>query len=279
MIIHVVTLNQHRCNALIASLLKEALLLAGHAVVSDITHKDIDFIIAINGAVDNTTADIVENIRESHKKVALFIDDVDIPPAYGADVYVEQFFKDGADVYIEKFFKDGDRNCISIQFPIAELLTLHKDWGITRQETKKPFEWFYGGTVKQRRCYDAFFNNSMVRHSNMLLAGDDEEWDYIANVNAASSAVSRVATIRDLDTLYNIMRLCKNTAIVYDELHYGNGLPLRFFEAALCNMNVFVFDEKGDYIFYTAEQIKQLYTKKQTVSKIKGLMWNIKQLM
>ena len=75
------------------------------------------------------------------------------------------------------------------------------------------------------------------------------------------------------------MRLCKNTAIVYDELHYGNGLPLRFFEAALCNMNVFVFDEKGDYIFYTAEQIKQLYTKKQTVSKIKGLMWNIKQLM
>ena len=268
MIIHVVTLNQHRCNALIASLLREALLLAGHAVVSDITHKDIDFIIAINGAVDNTTADIVESIRESHKKVALFIDDVDIPPAYDADVYVEQFFKD-----------DKDINCISIQFPIAELLTLHKDWGITRLDTKKPFEWFYGGTVKQRRYYDEFFNNSMVRHNNMLLAGDDEEWDYIANVNAASSAISRVATIRDLDTLYNIMRLCKNTAIVYDELHYGNGLPLRFFEAALCNMNVFVFDEKGDYIFYTAEQIKQLYTKKQTVSKIKGLMWNIKQLM
>ena len=269
MVIHVVTLNQHRCNALIASLLRGALLLAGHVVVSDITHKDIDFIIAINGAVDNTTADIVENIRESHKKVALFIDDVDIPPAYAAaDVYVEQFFKD-----------DEDINCISIQFPIAELLTLHKDWCITRQETKKPFEWFYGGTVKQRRYYDAFFNNSMVRHNNMLLAGDDEEWDYIANVNAASSAISRVATIRDLDTLYNIMRLCKNTAIVYDELHYGNGLPLRFFEAALCNMNVFVFDEKGDYIFYTAGQIKQLYTKKQTVSKIKGLMWNIKQLM
>ena len=267
MIIHVVTLNQHRCNALIASLLREALLLAGHAVVSDITHKDIDFIIAINGAVDITTEDIVESIRESHKKVALFIDDVDIPHAYDADVYVEQFFK------------DVDRTRISIQFPIAELLTLHKDWGITRQETKKPFEWFYGGTVKQRRYYDAFFNNSMVRHNNMLLAGDDEEWDYIANVHAASSAISRIATIRDLDTLYNIMRLCKNTAIVYDELHYGNGLPLRFFEAALCNMNVFVFDEKGSYIFYTAEQIKQLYTKKQTVSKIKGLMWNIKQLM
>ena len=269
MVIHVVTLNQHRCNALIASLLKEALLLAGHAVVSDITHKDIDFIIAINGAVDNTTEDIVENIRESHKKVALFIDDVDIPPAYDADVYIEQFFK------------DGYMNCISIQFPIAELLTLHKDWGITRQETKKPFEWFYGGTVKQRRYYDAFFNNSMVRHCNMLLAGDDSDWDYVANINvtADNSAISRIATIRDLDTLYNIMRLCKNTAIVYDELHYGNGLPLRFFEAALCNMNVFVFDEKGDYIFYTAEQIKQLYTKKQTVSKIKGLMWNIKQLM
>ena len=167
----------------------------------------------------------------------------------------------------------------SIQFPIAELLTLHKNWDLVRKETKRPFEWFYGGTVKQRRQYDVFFNNSMVRHNNMLLAGDDEEWDYIANVNSASSAISRVATIRDLDTLYNIMRLCKNTAIVYDELHYGNGLPLRFFEAALCNMNVFVFDEKGDYIFYTAEQIKQLYTKKQTVSKIKGLMWNIKQLM
>ena len=270
MIIHVVTLNQHRCNALIASLLREALLLAGHTVYSDITHKDIDFIIAINGAVDNTTEDIVENIRESHKKVALFIDDVDIPHAYDADVYVEQFFKD-----------DKDINCISIQFPIAELLTLHKDWGITRQETKKPFEWFYGGTVKQRRYYDAFFNNSMVRHTNMLLAGDDSDWDYVANINvtADNSAISRIATIRDLDTLYNIMRLCKNTAIVYDELHYGNGLPLRFFEAALCNMNVFVFDEKGDYIFYTAEQIKQLYTKKQTVSKIKGLMWNIKQLM
>ena len=266
MIIHVVTLNQHRCNALIASMLREALLLAGHAVVSDITHKDIDFIIAINGAVDNTTEDIVENIRESHKKVALFIDDVDIPPAYDADVYVKQFFDD---------MLTPD----SIQFPIAELLTLHKDWGIIRQETKKPFEWFYGGTVKQRRYYDAFFNNSMVRHTNMLLAGDDEEWDYIAKVNAASSTISRIATIRDLGTLYNIMRLCKNTAIVYDELHYGNGLPLRFFEAALCNMNVFVFDEKGDYIFYTAEQIKQLYTKKQTVSKIKGLMWNIKQLM
>jgi hypothetical protein len=160
MIIHVVTLNQHRCNALIASLLKEALLLAGHAVVSDITHKDIDFIIAINGAVDNTTEDIVENIRESNKKVALFIDDVDIPPAYDADVYVEQFFKG-----------DEDANCLSIQFPIAELLTLHKDWGITRQETKKPFEWFYGGTVKPRRYYDAFFNNSMVSHRKCL-SGD-----------------------------------------------------------------------------------------------------------
>ena len=267
MIIHVVTLNQHRCNALIASLLKEALLLAGHAVVSDITHKDIDFIIAINGAVDNTTADIVESINETHKKVALFIDDVDIPPAYDADVYVEQFFR------------DGDRNCIAIQFPIAELLTLHKDWGLVRKETKRPFEWFYGGTVKQRRQYEPFFNNSMVRHTTMLLAGDDEEWDYIANVHEVQSAISRVDTIRDLDTLYNIMRLCKNTALVYDEKHFGNGLPLRFFEAALCNMNVFVFDEKGDYIFYTAEQIKQLYTKKQTVSKIKGLMWNIKQLM
>ena len=182
----------------------------------------------------------------------------------------------------EQFFKDAeDANCLSIQFPIAELLTLHKDWGITRLDTKKPFEWFYGGTVKPRRYYDAFFNNSMVRHCNMLLAGDDNDWDYVANINgtADNSAISRIATIRDLDTLYNIMRLCKNTAIVYDELHYGNGLPLRFFEAALCNMNVFVFDEKGDYIFYTAEQIKQLYTKKQTVSKIKGLMWNIKQLM
>lgn len=267
MVIHIVTLNQHRCNKLIASLLKEALLLAGHAVVSDITHKDIDFIIAINGAVASTTEDIVESIRETGKKVVLFCDDVDIPPAYAADVYVEQFFK------------DGDRNCISIQFPIAELLTLHKDWDLLRKETKRPFGWFYGGTVKQRRQYEPFFNNSMVRHTTMLLAGDDEEWDYIANVNAAGSNISRIATIRDLDTLYNIMRLCKNTAIVYDELHYGNGLPLRFFEAALCNMNVFVFDEKRDYIFYTAEQIKQLYTKKQTVSKIKGLVWNIKQLM
>ena len=92
MIIHVVTLNQHRCNALIASLLKEALLLAGHTVVSDITHKDIDFIIAINGAVDNTTVDMYGRIKESHKKVVLFIDDVDIPHAYDADVYVEQFF-------------------------------------------------------------------------------------------------------------------------------------------------------------------------------------------
>ena len=184
MIIHVVTLNQHRCNALIASLLKEALLLAGHAVVSDITHKDIDFIIAINGAVDNTTADIVENIRESHKKVALFIDDVDIPHAYDADVYVEQFFKD-----------DKDINCISIQFPIAELLTLHKDWGIIRLDTKKPFEWFYGGTVKQRRYYDAFFNNSMVRHCNMLLAGDDSDWDYVANINGTANNIVVCLTI------------------------------------------------------------------------------------
>ena len=191
MVIHIVTLNQHRCNKLIASLLSEALLLAGHAVVSDITHKDIDFIIAINGAVDNTTAGIVENIRESHKKVALFIDDVDIPPAYAADVYVEQFFTDTHTVFNY------------IQFPIAELLTLHKDWGITRLDTKKPFEWFYGGTVKPRRYYDAFFNNSMVRHTNMLLAGDDSDWDYVSNINVTSdnSAISRIATIRDLDTL------------------------------------------------------------------------------
>lgn len=267
MVIHIVTLNQHRCNKLIASLLYEALLLAGHAVVSDITHKNIDFIIAINGAVDNTTEDIIENIRETGKPVALFYDDVDILPAYDADVYVEQFFK------------GEDRNCISIQFPIAELLTLHKDWDLLRKETKRPFEWFYGGTVKQRRQYEPFFNNNMVRHTTMLLAGDDEEWDYIANVHEVQSAISRVDTIRDLDTLYNIMRLCKNTAIVYDELHYGNGLPLRFFEAALCNMNVFVFDEKGDYIFYTPKQIKHLYTKQQTINKVKGLVWNIKQLM
>ena len=266
MIIHVVTLNQHRCNKLIASLLSEALLLAGHAVVSSINQKDIDFIIAINGAVDSTTEDIIENIRETGKPVALFYDDVDILPAYEANIYVKQFFA-------------GIQASNDIQFPIAELLTLHKDWGLVRKETKRPFEWFYGGTVKQRRQYEPFFNNSMVRHTTMLLAGDDEEWDYIANVHEVQSAISRVDTIRDLDTLYSIMRLCKNTAIVYDELHYGNGLPLRFFEAALCNMNVFVFDEKGDYIFYTAEQIKQLYTKKQTVSKIKGLMWNIKQLM
>lgn len=266
MVIHVVTLNQHRCNALIASLLREALLLAGHAVVNNINQKDIDFIIAINGAVDNTTADITENIGESHKKVALFIDDVDIPPAYDADVYVKQFFDD---------MLTPD----SIQFPIAELLTLHKDWGITRQETKKPFEWFYGGTVKPRRYYDAFFNNSMVRHCNMLLAGDDEEWDYIANVHEVQSAISRVDTIRDLDTLYNIMRLCKNTALVYDEKHFGKGMPLRFFEAALCGMGVFVFDSQGEYIFYTPKQIKHLYTKQQTINKVKGLVWNIKQLM
>lgn len=266
MVIHVVTLNQHRCNALIASLLKEALLLAGHAVVSNINQKDIDFIIAINGAVDSTTEDIIENIRETGKPVALFYDDVDILPAYEANIYVKQFF---ADIQASN----------DIQFPIAELLTLHKDWDLVRKETKRPFEWFYGGTVKQRRDYDKFFGNSFVKHTNMLLAGDDEEWDYIANTNKANSAISRIGTIRDLDTLYNIMRLCKNTALVYDEKHFGKGMPLRFFEAALCNMNVFVFDEKGDYIFYTAEQIKQLYTKKQTVSKIKGLMWNIKQLM
>ena len=266
MVIHIVTLNQHRCNKLIASLLSEALLLAGHAVVNNINQKDIDFIIAINGAADVITEDIVENIRETGKAVVLFCDDVDIPPAYEANVYVQQFF-------------DNIIASNVIQFPIAELLTLHKDWDLVRKETKRPFEWFYGGTVKQRRQYEPFFNNNMVRHTTMLLAGDDEEWDYIANVHEVQSAISRVDTIRDLDTLYNIMRLCKNTAIVYDELHYGNGLPLRFFEAALCNMNVFVFDEKGDYIFYTAEQIKQLYTKKQTVSKIKGLMWNIKQLM
>lgn len=266
MVIHIVTLNQHRCNKLIASLLSEAILLAGHAVVSNINQKDIDFIIAINGAVDSTTEDIIENIRETDKPVALFYDDVDIPPAYEANIYVKQFF---ADIQASN----------DIQFPIAELLTLHKDWDLVRKETKRPFEWFYGGTVKQRRQYEPFFNNNMVRHTTMLLAGDDEEWDYIANVHEVQSAISRVDTIRDLDTLYNIMRLCKNTALVYDEKHFGNGLPLRFFEAALCNMNVFVFDEKGDYIFYTAEQIKQLYTKKQTVSKIKGLMWNIKQLM
>ena len=51
MVIHIVTLNQHRCNKLIASLLSEAILLAGHAVVSNINQKDIDFIIAINGFI------------------------------------------------------------------------------------------------------------------------------------------------------------------------------------------------------------------------------------
>ena len=266
MIIHVVTLNQHRCNKLIASLLKEALLLAGHAVVSSITHKDIDFIIAINGAVDNTTADIIENIRETGKPVALFYDDVDILPAYEANIYVKQFF---ADIQASN----------DIQFPIAELLTLHKDWTSIKKETKRPFEWFYGGTVKQRRHYEPFFNNNMVRHTTMLLAGDDEEWDYIANVHEVQSAISRVDTIRDLDTLYNIMRLCKNTALVYDEKHFGKGMPLRFFEAALCGMGVFVFDSQGDYIFYTHKQIKHLYTKQQTINKVKGLVWNIKQLM
>ena len=266
MVIHIVTLNQHRCNKLIASLLSEALLLAGHAVVSNINQKDIDFIIAINGAVDSTTEDIIENIRETGKPVALFYDDVDILPAYEANIYVKQFF---ADIQASN----------DIQFPIAELLTLHKDWTSVKKETKRPFEWFYGGTVKERRAYDKFFNNSMVRHTTMLLAGDDEEWDYIANVNEAQSAISRISTIRDLDTLYNIMRLCKNTALVYDEKHFGKGMPLRFFEAALCGMGVFVFDSQGDYIFYTAEQIKHLYTKQQTINKVKGLVWNIKQLM
>ena len=266
MVIHIVTLNQHRCNALIASLLKEALLLAGHAVASNINQKDIDFIIAINGAVDSTTEDIIENIRETGKPVALFYDDVDILPAYEANIYVKQFF---ADIQASN----------DIQFPIAELLTLHKDWASVKKETKRPFEWFYGGTVKERRDYDKFFNNSMVRHTTMLLAGDDEEWDYIANVNEAQSAISRISTIRDLDTLYNIMRLCKNTALVYDEKHFGKGMPLRFFEAALCGMGVFVFDSQGDYIFYTPKQIKHLYTKQQTINKVKGLVWNIKQLM
>ena len=266
MVIHIVTLNQHRCNKLIASLLSEALLLAGHAVVSNINQKDIDFIIAINGAVDSTTEDIVENIRETGKKVVLFCDDVDIPKAYDANVYVNQFFDDTLASNI-------------IQFPIAELLTLHKDWDLVRKETKRPFEWFYGGTVKQRRQYEPFFNNNMVRHTTMLLAGDDEEWDYIANVHEVQSAISRIDTIRDLDTLYNIMRLCKNTALVYDEKHFGKGMPLRFFEAALCGMGVFVFDSQGEYIFYTPKQIKHLYTKQQTINKVKGLVWNIKQLM
>ena len=260
--IGVYTMNKHRCNTMLASMLVKALGELNHEVYTAIdTTVKLDYAIVLNGTKDIECISRLDMLQASNTPIVLFIDDVDIPSIdilHKALVFPK--------IFVTQFISDL---ASSIQFPIAELLTMDDRWVAPIKEVKcKPFTWFYGGTFKDRREYKAFFTDAMLRNANILLTGDSESWDIITT---HLNNVARVGTIRDLDTLYDMMSLCKNTVIVYDEKHYNKGTTLRFFEAAMLGLAVWVYDEKGVATCFNADSIRKLYTRELFLEKLNVL--------
>lgn len=251
-LIYVGSRSNHRIDVMLAELMSDALMYLGIEITNSLNSANIKAAIVFNG-LEYQNDKVLKTLDALGVPIFYMVDDIDIeiPKGYKNLKIVNQFTGHTKDYY----------------FPIAELLVFHKLWNTNTYKDSKLISYFYGGTYKDRRDY-----SPLHKVNSFLLVGDSEKWDTFTNA-------SRMPTIRDMDTLYTVMGLCKNTYIVYDEAHFGLGTTLRFYEAAMLDMNVYVFNKEGEYKFYTPSDIKQLVSKEKVLLKIKGLLWNIQQLM
>lgn len=250
--------NNHRINTMMVDLFITALQDIQREERSNLFYttsiKELDRVnaaIVFNGETkDDKLIDLLSN-----KGIPIFYmyDDVDIEIPDKIDYLVSQFKGYKADLL----------------FPVAELLVFHKLWD-SNVKYNKCIGHFYGGTFKERRDYSVLGSIG----KSMVITGDDIRWD---NVNTYAS---RLPTIRDMNMLYSTMALCANTHIVYDPNHYGLGNTLRVYEGAMLDLDVLVYNENGliEHI-YKPKVIKSLVNKESTRLKVKGLLWNISQLM
>lgn len=251
-IIYVGSRSNHRIDVMLAELMSDALKSIRVKVTNCLHQANIKAAIVFNGLEYNNDI-VLKTLDALGVPIFYMVDDIDIevPTKYKNLKIVHQFNGYRSDYY----------------FPIAELLVFHKLWDTNKYKDSKMISHFYGGTYKARRDY-----SPLDRQHNLLLVGDSPEWD-----NFGLS--TRLPTIRDMDSLYAVMGLCNNTFIVYDEAHFGLGTTLRFYEAAMLDMYIYVFDKKGGHKLYTPSDIKQMVSKEKVLLKIKGLLWNIQQLM
>ena len=124
---------------MLAGMLVKALEELQHEVYSTIdTTVKLDYAIVLNGTKDIECISRLDMLQASNTPIVLFIDDVDIPSIdilHKALVFPK--------VVVTQFISDIAN---SIQFPIAELLTMDDRWVTPIKEAKyKPFTWFYGG--------------------------------------------------------------------------------------------------------------------------------------
>ena len=251
-VIYVGSRSNHRIDVMLAELMCDALESLGVKVTNSLSSENIKAAIVFNGLAFGNDK-VLKTLDALGVPIFYMVDDIDIevPTGYKNMKIVHQFNGYKSDYY----------------FPIAELLVFHKLWDTNTFKDSKLIDYFYGGTYKARRDY-----SPLNKLSNILLVGDSKEWDKF-------ELSTRLSTIRDMDSLYTIMGVCKNTIIVYDEAHFGLGTTLRFYEAAMLNMDVYVFNEDEEYKLYTTSDIKQMVSKEKVLLKIKGLLWNIQQLM
>jgi hypothetical protein len=203
---------------------------------------DCRLCIMFNGLSTESSLNKLEFIAERMPVVYMY-DDCDMQIPSGVKLVASQFTNAG-DIY----------------FPIAELAVLDKLW---ENPIIKPnhFNIFYGGTFKARRDYTKVPNNH-----NTLLVGNDKGWD-------KWDGTTRLPTIKDMNLLYHIMAMCRQTLIVPDKAHDNINMPLRAFEGVFTDTDVLWY---GDTII-TPKQMKVLYTKEKTLRLIKELVCNIQQ--
>ena len=250
--------NNHRINTMMVDLFVTAL--------QDIQQEErcnLFYTTSIK-ELDRVNAAIVFNGETKDDKLIDLLNSKGIPIFYMYDD-VDIEIPDKID-YLVSQFKGYKADLL---FPVAELLVFHKLWD-SGVKYNKCIEHFYGGTFKERRDYSVFNNLG----KSMILAGDDSRWD------STNTLASRLPTLRDMGVLYSTMAMCNNTHIVYDPNHYGKGNTLRMYEGAMLGLDVIVWDETGNVEnIYHPSVIKNLVSKESTRLKVKGLLWNILQLI
>ena len=233
--VFVTSLTDHRIDTMLASLCSKALdaLHIGHTSIYD-DDVNIDVCIMFNGVLTPEGQEKINRIA-SHMPILYMYDDCDLDIPENV-------------ICVSQFTNMGD-----LWFPISKFACFHTYWDAPIKLQKK-YAWFYGGTYKERRDY-----SELSGLKGLLLAGDSREWGaYICD---------RVPTIRDMDTLYHLMAMCKATLIVPDPLHDGVNTPLRFYEAVFCGMEV-----KIDGAWWAPKDIKASINKNEVLRQLKDLL-------
>jgi len=240
----VTSLTNHRIDVQLVKWFCIGLQELGIEYTTDIEDDDCLHCIMFNGLSTESSLSKLAFIAD-RMPVLYMYDDCDMPIPSEVKLVASQFTNAG-DIY----------------FPIAELAVLDDLWETPINETKH-FNTFYGGTYKSRRDYSVLVNNP-----NTLLVGNDKGWD-------KWDGTTRLPTIKDMNLLYHIMAMCRQTLIVHDKAHDNINMPLRAFEGVFTDTDIVWY---GDTII-TPKQMKVLYTKEKTLRLIKELVCNMQQQM